>query len=273
VQLAKLPTVAETRTIIDYVPKAQDEKLEILETASYFVPPAITPGPPVNDGQRRAALQRLSEEAGRVTGDDALATSSARLRRAIEQFLAGPGGGPDHPEALALLEKDLVGSLPDQIRDLQQLLTPQRVSLGDLPDQLRGQMLAVDGRARVQVLPKEDVGDVRLVLRHTGDVLVLGHLPPRERLAAFLGLREQLVARVGPAEYWDLRFRDRIYARPVAAPAPAAAPAPTAEPVVVAPEAPAPELLQDGARVLPADPTTLTPVVVLPVSTTAPAGR
>jgi hopanoid biosynthesis associated RND transporter like protein HpnN len=158
-QLAKLPTVAETRTIIDYVPKEQGEKLEILETAAYFVPPAITPGPPVTDVQRRAALQRLSGEAGRVTGKGPLAANAARLRRAIEQFLAGPGGEPDHPEALALLERDLVASLPDQIRDLQQLLVAQRVSLGDLPDQLRAQMLAVDGRARVQVLPAEDVGD------------------------------------------------------------------------------------------------------------------
>src|SRR5690606_21719090 len=35
-KLAALPTVAETRTIIDYVPREQDAKLEILETASYF---------------------------------------------------------------------------------------------------------------------------------------------------------------------------------------------------------------------------------------------
>lgn len=170
VKLAELPTVAETRTIIDYVPKEQDEKFEILETASYFVPPKIVPGPPVTDVQRRAALLRLSEEAGQVPAGDPLAPSAARLRLAVDHFLAGPGGDVQHPEVLPSLETDLVGSLPDQIRDLQQLLTPTRVSLADLPDELREQMLAVDGRARIQVLPKEDVGDSRSLERFVESV-------------------------------------------------------------------------------------------------------
>jgi len=172
-KLAALPTVAETRTIIDYVPREQDAKFEILETASYFVPPAITPGPPVTDAQRREALRRLSDEAGRVGADTPLAASAGRLRRAIEHFLAGPGGNERLTEVLPSLERDLVGSLPDQIRDLQQLLTPAHVSLADLPDQLRGQMLAVDGRARIQVLPAEDVGDSRALERFVSSVQVL----------------------------------------------------------------------------------------------------
>ena len=55
--------------------------------------------------------------------------------------------------------------------------------------------------------------------------------PTGTRLLTFLGLREELRARCPGAEYFDLRFRDRIYAKqppePVAtrgaAPAPAVA--------------------------------------------------
>jgi cell division protein FtsQ len=69
--------------------------------------------------------------------------------------------------------------------------------------------------------------DVEAVLR-SGDVVRLGEPPYRKKLVTFLGLRGQLRLRSPEAELFDLRFRDRIYAkeRPTAAPpAPAAAPA------------------------------------------------
>ena len=170
-KLAALPTVAETRTLLDYVPRAQQQKLEILETAAYFVPPTITPGPARTDAERRAALGALAGEAGRVQGDGPLPASAARLRRAVDALFAGldrPGGPP--PGSLGELEETLVGSLPAQIRDLQRLMTPETVTVGTLPADLRLQMLAPDGRARIQVLPKEDVGDSRALERFVASV-------------------------------------------------------------------------------------------------------
>jgi hopanoid biosynthesis associated RND transporter like protein HpnN len=158
-----LPLVAEARTVLDYVPKDQDEKLETLATASYFVPATITPGPPRSHEDRRLALAQLAEEAGRATG--ALAPSARALRASIEGLLARSGAN-----TIAVLEKDLVGSLPDQIRDLQQLVHPTRVRLEDLPPTLTRQMLAPDGRARVQVLPREDISDGHAVERFVAQV-------------------------------------------------------------------------------------------------------
>jgi len=169
-RLAALPAVAETRTILDYVPKQQDEKLELLATASYFVPSAIVPGPPRTDEERRAALRKLADEAGRTTGDGALAASATRLHTTIERFLDQLDRSGEPAGALARLESGIVGSLPQQIRDLQRLMKPDRVTLADLPDSLRHQMLAPDGRARIQVLPKEDVADSRALERFVRDV-------------------------------------------------------------------------------------------------------
>jgi hypothetical protein len=64
----------------------------------------------------------------------------------------------------------VVGSLPQQIRDLQRLTAPDAVTVESLPDDLRRQMLAPDGRARIQVLPKEDVGDSRALERFVASV-------------------------------------------------------------------------------------------------------
>jgi uncharacterized protein len=171
-RLAELPSVAEARTVRDYVPKDQDDKLESIETASYLVPTAITAGPHRSDAERRAALARLAEESGRSEqgGDPAIAASAGRLRKAIAALLAGPASDAGTPAVLEALERDLVGSLPEQVRDLQGLVATEGVSLEDLPDDLTRQMVAPDGRARVQVLPRGDVGDSHELERFVREV-------------------------------------------------------------------------------------------------------
>jgi cell division protein FtsQ len=70
----------------------------------------------------------------------------------------------------------------------------------------------------------EQSGDLRVVLRGQGEVLRFGQPPYRSRLLTFLALRRELHERCPDAEYFDLRFRDRIYARQRDAPPAAATP-------------------------------------------------
>lgn len=87
----------------------------------------------------------------------------------------------------------------------------------------------------------EDSGDLRLVLRGPGEVLRMGTPPYRKRFLTFLGLRKDLAERCPSAEYFDLRFKDRIYAKEPDAPPPQPAQA-------VAPPAPKPAAPKAGAR-------------------------
>jgi cell division protein FtsQ len=117
--------------------------------------------------------------------------------------------------------------------------------------------------SEVFVLPS---GDLRVVLRGEGEVLLFGDPPYRERLVTFLGLRKELVERAPDAEHFDLRYRGRIYAKrpdvraataaPGEAPRPAAEASPTpaappasgaglAEPAPSAPNAAAPAITVD----------------------------
>jgi hypothetical protein len=59
----------------------------------------------------------------------------------------------------------------------------------------------------------EDSGDLRIVMRGPGEVIRLGGPPYRKKFLTFLALRKDLVERCPNAEYFDLRFRDRIYAK------------------------------------------------------------
>jgi len=81
--------------------------------------------------------------------------------------------------------------------------------------------------AEVSEVLIEDSGDLRVVLRGRGEVLRFGSPPYRGKLTTFLALRGELAERCPRAEYFDLRFKDRIYAKePLGAPAGGGAPAP-----------------------------------------------
>jgi len=68
--------------------------------------------------------------------------------------------------------------------------------------------------SEVYVLPS---GDLKVILRGPGEMLLLGAPPYRSRFAAFLGLRKELAEKAPGTEYYDLRFRGRIYAKPAEA--------------------------------------------------------
>ena len=82
--------------------------------------------------------------------------------------------------------------------------------------------------AEVSEVEVEKNGDLRVVLRGAGEVVRMGAPPYRTRLLTFLSLREEFRVRCPRAEWFDLRFRDRIYVmQPLdATPAATAAPAP-----------------------------------------------
>ncbi len=80
----------------------------------------------------------------------------------------------------------------------------------------------------------EPSGDLRVVLRGPGEVLLFGEPPYRQRLVTFLSLRRDLAERAPGAEHFDLRFRGRIFAKLPASPSPPSEPGvppslPTAE--------------------------------------------
>lgn len=71
-----------------------------------------------------------------------------------------------------------------------------------------------DLAAEVSEMSVDASGDLLVVLRGDGSVLKLAEPPYRKRVLSFLALRQKLRERCPDAEYFDLRFKDRIYAKP-----------------------------------------------------------
>lgn len=181
-RLEKLPVVLEARTLDDWIPKDQEEKREVLETASFFVPPLVADVPNPPPAAQRAALERLAAAAAdaRKVPDARLATSAGRLEAALRRFLEGQRGDDDFRR----LQMAVVGSLPAQVRDLRPMLTPGPVTRADLPPDLTRQYLAPDGRARIELLPREDVSDSRTLERFVDTVRTI--VPDAAGMAVWL---------------------------------------------------------------------------------------
>ena len=104
--------------------------------------------------------------------------------------------------------RGLAGLEPDERRERARRVA---VLLSDL-DELSTEL------SEIRVEPS---GDIEAVLR-SGEVVRLGAPPYKKTFLTFLGLRGQLRVRCPEAEFFDLRFRDRIYAKQRAALAPTA---------------------------------------------------
>lgn len=160
-KLGRLPEVRETRTIADYVPAGQDEKLDVIQTMALFLAPALTPGnreappsPAENGAALAETLERLRALAAEAA-DPGLGDDARRLIRAIEAL-----GGAEAAEAtIGAMEERLLSSLPRRLDHLRQALTAEPVTLDSLPADLRGREIAADGRTRVEIYPRENLTD------------------------------------------------------------------------------------------------------------------
>lgn len=163
VRLDALDLVGSTRTVDDWVPTDQDEKLEILADASFLLDTPVAPKrdeasiPAEKQIESLRELRALLDSPDLADDDGPLGKSVAELGRKLDVFLAQLESESDPGASLAALEEILLGNLPDQIDRLRLALDAQEFGLEDLPAGLRQQMLAATGEARIQVIPSADL--------------------------------------------------------------------------------------------------------------------
>ena len=167
-----LEPVSSTLTAADFVPHDQDEKLDIIGTLALILEPSLTgqAEPPPNEEQVVAALADLKGAlAGLAAGDHG--GDSGAAARLLAAFAALPGGGAD-PAALADLQIRLLSGLGGRLEALRQSLGAAPVTLDDLPTDLRVRFIAADGRARLEIYPKENIQEDSDALRVFVDAVI-----------------------------------------------------------------------------------------------------
>jgi hopanoid biosynthesis associated RND transporter like protein HpnN len=152
-RLAALPEVGEARTLSSFVPQAQDDKLEQIESLAFYLGPALAPAnevAPPTPRERRSAFADLRAQ----LADTPVGLGGARLAAALADL------GQDPLDAtLAELETRLIGTLPGLLERLRQALEAIPVDRQDLPADLRAQWVNERGEARILVRPAMPIMD------------------------------------------------------------------------------------------------------------------
>ena len=161
-RLEALPAVDKAVTLASYVPKDQEQKLEIIADMNLVLAPLVMDSgphdspPPEKTIAVLEAFQSQIAELQAKTEDAAFAASLGRLGEALSGLRAGSDWDRDR---LRAIEPLVIGDFPKVLSRLRQLLSAGPVTLEDLPAELRERYLAADGRARIEVFPKADLSD------------------------------------------------------------------------------------------------------------------
>lgn len=161
-ELAKLPEVDHTITISKFIPKDQDEKLAILDDANFGLAAAFQPvSEPITptDAETVAALadtaQKLRAAAAAVgpqteKPDPARAAAATMLAGIFDKLAAGA------PDLRAKADARVIAPLKIELEQIKASLGADRVTLDNLPAELKADWITADGRARLSIYPKGD---------------------------------------------------------------------------------------------------------------------
>ena len=168
-KLSELPEVAKVRTLESFVPKDQDEKLALIDDASFFFENTLTPAQVAPAPTPAETLEAINKTAADLSGaakgfDSPAATQARRLADALTALAKAPEAQRDEAERI------LVTPLMTTLREVRDLLTAEHVTIDTLPPSLRSAWVAADGEVRIEVAPSGD-GNDNAVLRRFVDAV------------------------------------------------------------------------------------------------------
>ncbi len=150
-KLRALPEVSQALTLLSLVPTEQEKKIALLKDtydllAPTLHPPGTMPEPSV--AELRASIQGLE---GKIRGmGSELGTDAYLFAEDLRRF------ANLEDQHLQTAARNMRLSVQRAIAELEQRLTPQPITVNNIPDDVKREWIAADGRARIEVYPKGD---------------------------------------------------------------------------------------------------------------------
>ncbi|HEY7229928.1 MAG TPA: MMPL family transporter [Pseudolabrys sp.] len=158
-RLRQLPEVSQVVTLQSFVPKQQEEKLAIIDDASFFLrntlnPDQVEPNPTPAD--TLAAINTTAHDLlGAATESDS--SPAAIQARRLATLLAALAKQPQTARDEA--ERVLVTPLTTTLHQVRSLLAAEHVSIETLPTSIIRRWVSADGLNRIEVAPSGDGND------------------------------------------------------------------------------------------------------------------
>jgi hopanoid biosynthesis associated RND transporter like protein HpnN len=172
-KLGAQPLVGDVVTLSSFVPEDQENKLAIIDQMSLFLLPVFEPvtvPPAPTLAQNRSALAALVADLGQLAaspkaGD--LAAPAKRLVTLLEDFAKA---ADDSAQQFQALDHALLGNLRGRLTSLRDALGASKVTLADLPAEIKVRYITADGRAHIEISPKRRIAGTRQLRRFVDGV-------------------------------------------------------------------------------------------------------
>ncbi len=167
--LRALPLVDKAVSIDDFIPKAQDEKLDIIEEISLLMGPDLEMDGGGGKGADSGGFKALSAFTASLSkfaaspllpAEKAAAESALSAMRGLQAKFALMTPQASR-ERIKEFERSLLETLPERLKVLRESLDADFVSYNDLPSELMEHWVSKGGERVIKVFPKHNISDPR----------------------------------------------------------------------------------------------------------------
>ncbi|HEY1506472.1 MAG TPA: MMPL family transporter [Stellaceae bacterium] len=164
-KLEALPDIGQVITVNTFIPEDQDAKLAIIQDLRTLLGPSLYPAtirPPSTDQAMLTATANFAKDVKPLAakGDQAAARLSKALDAAVARGTA----------VLPALIQNLSSNAARRLDELRASLDPQKVTMTNLPADVKDDWVTSDGRARVEVFPKGNMSNNDQLVRFVDEV-------------------------------------------------------------------------------------------------------
>jgi hopanoid biosynthesis associated RND transporter like protein HpnN len=165
-KLSTLDSVSKTISLFDLQPTDQDEKLVLIEDLVLMLGPEVQHFPPLKtDVHPVPGITHLVDTIDKLLPQKTNVQDRAsltRLKDELQEILLQLDDRQQSNRTILVekIQTALLGTLPQVMKELSVSLEARKISLNDLPPDIRDRWLSKDGLYRIQIFPKKNLNDL-----------------------------------------------------------------------------------------------------------------
>jgi len=161
-KIEKLPEVDHTITLASFVPSHQTERLAQLEDANLMLDPSLNPSEKLHAPSPADTYKVMHETAEKLHAlgpqKDAAAYFAEQLDETVRR---------NNPAILPRFDIAMVNGITGYIAQINQMMHVKPVTVDAITDDLRHDWMTPDGRAKIEVYPKGNARDPKVLAAFT----------------------------------------------------------------------------------------------------------